>query len=114
MSDSMQTINISSLPSAESRAVRLGLFWRGAVIVVLSNIAAALIANTLGLAIGNAMASAGQQVTPGLVTVLTVAGAVLSVSVSAAFLMLYVRWLMAAKFNGCRLAFVSANIQRIV
>lgn len=106
----MNPITLNSLRNADARQIQLGMLWRCALIVIASNVTGVIFANILGMLIGNVLTDAGQTLTSGMVTALTVLGATISILISAFFIMVYVRWLLAVRIGSYRLTFMRDEI----
>ena len=102
----MNLTSLNGLEAADHRRVLAGMLWRSILVVIAANITGVIVANLIGVALGHFMVDLGQPASQTQVVLLAVGAATVSIMVSAAFILLYVRWLMSTRFGEYRLSFV--------
>lgn len=102
----MNLTSFNGLEPADHRRVLAGMLWRSILVVIAANISGVIVANLIGVALGYFMVDFGQPASQTQVVLLAVCAATVSILVSAAFVLMYVRWLMASRFGEYRLSFI--------
>lgn len=102
----MTHYTLQTLERQEAGAVHLGIIWRGVVVVLGSNITGIIVANALGVLLGNMLADSGKDLSPSMITALSYAGVALSVLIGIAFIYINLRWLLSVRLGNYRLVLV--------